>query len=376
MKKTVISIFAVLSLVACNKGVQLEVSNSLPIDRNEELVEISVAQLNYNPEESNILVDADGKEINYQIMHYGQNVAQSIVFQASVPANSSAVYTWKKGTPKTFKAKTFARYVPERKDDFAWENDKCAYRMYGPALADENPSNGVDIWLKRTPELVVDTFYHNELQLGQSYHVDHGKGLDCYKVGNKLGAGGIAPLAYDTLWVGKRYDRQEVIETGGLRSVFALEYDSVRVGNAYFTQRIVITADAGSQVNKAEVSYVGPTTVNMKLAAGIWLHSNIDNYRQDLKNKWIAYAENAISDAGVPVGRNYIAAIVPAMTGAEIKDETLLAYAPYTVGEKFTYYFGGGWSQWGYPTDEDWFAATNQTALRLQSPLTVSVVNQ
>lgn len=376
MKKTVISIFAVLSLVACNKGVQLEVSNSLPIDRNEELVEISVAQLNYNPEESNILVDADGKEINYQIMHYGQNVAQSIVFQASVPANSSAVYTWKKGTPKTFKAKTFARYVPERKDDFAWENDKCAYRMYGPALADENPSNGVDIWLKRTPELVVDTFYHNELQLGQSYHVDHGKGLDCYKVGNKLGAGGIAPLAYDTLWVGKRYDRQEVIETGGLRSVFALEYDSVRVGNAYFTQRIVITADAGSQVNKAEVSYVGPTTVNMKLAAGIWLHSNIDNYRQDLKNKWIAYAENAISDAGVPVGRNYIAAIVPAMTGAEIKDETSLAYAPYTVGEKFTYYFGGGWSQWGYPTDEDWFAATNQTALRLQSPLTVSVVNQ
>ena len=376
MKKTVISIFAVLSLVACNKGVQLEVSNSLPIDRNEELVEISVAQLNYNPEESHILVDADGKEINYQIMHYGQNVAQSIVFQASVSANSSAVYTWKKGTPKTFKAKTFARYVPERKDDVAWENVKCAYRMYGPALADENPSNGVDIWLKRTPELVVDTFYHNELQLGQSYHVDHGKGLDCYKVGNKLGAGGIAPLAYDTLWVGKHYDRQEVIETGGLRSVFALEYDSVRVGNAYFTQRIVITADAGSQVNKAEVSYVGPTTVNMKLAAGIWLHSNIDNYRQDFKNKWIAYAENAVSDAGIPVGRNYIAAIVPDMTGAEIKDETLLAYAPYTVGEKFTYYFGGGWSQWGYPTDEDWFAATNQTALRLQSPLTVSVVNQ
>ena len=58
MKKTVISIFAVLSLVACNKGVQLEVSNSLPIDRNEELVEISVAQLNYNPEESHILVES------------------------------------------------------------------------------------------------------------------------------------------------------------------------------------------------------------------------------------------------------------------------------------------------------------------------------
>ena len=247
----------------------------------------------------------------------------------------------------------------------------------GPAGAGIEPENAVFFLLY----IFVRVAEHHHIHPGQirrklCFVVDHGKGLDCYKVGNKLGAGGIAPLANDTLWVGKHYDRQEVIETGSLRSVFALEYDSVRVGNAYFTQRIVITADAGSQVNKAEVSYVGPTTVNMKLAAGIWLHSTVDNYRQDLKNKWIAYAENAVSDAGIPVGRNYIAAIVPNMTGAEIKDETLLAYAPYTVGEKFTYYFGGGWSQWGYPTDEDWFEATNQTAACLQSPLKVSVVSK
>ena len=44
--------------------------------------------------------------------------------------------------------KVFGRYVPERKDDIAWENEYAAFRFYGPALAPENPSNGVDLWLK------------------------------------------------------------------------------------------------------------------------------------------------------------------------------------------------------------------------------------
>ena len=41
--------------------------------------------------------------------------------------------------------RVFGRFVPERKDDFAWENEYAAFRMYGPALAPENPSNGVDM---------------------------------------------------------------------------------------------------------------------------------------------------------------------------------------------------------------------------------------
>ena len=90
MKKTVISIFAVLSLVACNKGVQLEVSNSLPIDRNEELVEISVAQLNYNPEESHILVDADGKDGDPVIVSLEADRSQIAEFEPELFSGSSS----------------------------------------------------------------------------------------------------------------------------------------------------------------------------------------------------------------------------------------------------------------------------------------------
>ena len=35
--------------------------------------------------------------------------------------------------------KVYGRHVPERKDDFAWENEYAAFRMYGPALKPENP---------------------------------------------------------------------------------------------------------------------------------------------------------------------------------------------------------------------------------------------
>ena len=98
--------------------------------------------------------------------------------------------------------KVFGRYVPERKDDFAWENEYAAFRMYGPALKAENPSNGVDLWLKASPELVVDSFYYREHVLGLPYHINYGKGLDCYKVGHTCGAGGLVVLAEDQTWIG------------------------------------------------------------------------------------------------------------------------------------------------------------------------------
>ena len=59
--------------------------------------------------------------------------------------------------PKEQQPKVYGRYVPERKDDFAWENEYAAFRLYGPALKPENPSNGVDLWLKNSPALVIDT---------------------------------------------------------------------------------------------------------------------------------------------------------------------------------------------------------------------------
>ena len=171
MKTSNLVILSVLFLFAsCCSEKNITVTNATDVDRTNEMVEVCAKELGVCcGSEKYILKDAEGNEVAYQLVYNGEEKPQLLIFQTTVNANSSNIYTLSKGTPAEVKAKTFARHIPERKDDFAWENDLAAYRMYGPALAKENPSNGVDLWLKRTDELIVDKFYHDELQYGKSY---------------------------------------------------------------------------------------------------------------------------------------------------------------------------------------------------------------
>jgi unsaturated rhamnogalacturonyl hydrolase len=93
------------------------------------------------------------------------------------------------------KPRAYARLVPERKDDLAWENDKVAFRVYGPALRDSAEDSGIDAWTKRVARPVIDKWYADDLKRGISYHKDHGEGLDAYKVGDTRGCGGLG------LWI-------------------------------------------------------------------------------------------------------------------------------------------------------------------------------
>lgn len=267
--------------------------------------------------------------------------------------------------------KVYGRFVPERKDDFAWENEYAAFRMYGPALRPENPSNGVDLWLKKSPELVVDSFYYREHVLGLPYHINYGKGLDCYKVGHTCGAGGLVVLADDKLYVGGAYDHWEILEQTPEKLVFKLEYDSLQVGESVLQESITITAQAGSAMNKAEVLLTGHYAGNLQVGGGIYLHDTIDSYFTCDHCGIIAYAEDALSDknaakmnyeynGSTSQGRSYIAVITPNGGWQDIIDGTLFSVQPYQLGDTLTYFFGACWSEWSngeeaFPTDQDWF---------------------
>lgn len=369
VKKSLFSLLATVLLLSCSSNPRtIVVNNFSEFDRTGEMVEVKIASTNCDfSNKSFVLKDEKGVEIPYQLL----SEKNTLIFQADVSAKSSSSYTLTEGTPKAAKAKVYARHIPERKDDFAWENEFAAYRMYGPALANENPSNGVDLWLKRTDELIVDKFYHDELVNGLSYHVDHGRGLDCYKVGHTLGAGGVA-LYTSKLWVANHYNQHEVLENGPLRAVFTLTYDSVLVENVFYKQTITITVDAGSILNKAVVRFEGSENA-MKLAGGIYTHNGKGIQFADTENNVIGYAEEAVSDAGVPSGRNYVGVYMPG-ANIETKQEAnhLLIMSDYTPGYEFTYYFGGGWSKWGFPADEDWFNALIRFSQATTNPLSVS----
>lgn len=271
--------------------------------------------------------------------------------------------------------RVYGRYVPERKDDFAWENEYAAYRMYGPALAAENPSNGVDLWLKQSPELIVDTFYYNDLTLGKPYHVYHGKGLDCYKVGHTMGCGGLAVVVGNEVYVGGPYSSWTILEQTKTKLVFSLHYDSLLVAGRKLKEDITITCLSGQRLNKAQVVIYDPAgeeeIEGLQVGGGIYLHDAVDNLTFVPEQGLVTYAEEAWSDkmaeqmnreAGFEtMGRSYVAIVVPGATRLDTLAGNALALREYHLGDTLTYYFGGGWSNWsdGEQTqtkDEDWLA--------------------
>jgi len=306
------------------------------------------------------------------------------------------------GNGEAVQPKVYGRYVPERKDDFAWENEYAAFRMYGPALRPENPSNGVDLWLKKSPELVVDSFYYREHVLGKPYHINYGKGLDCYKVGHTAGCGGLVVIRgqksavsgqqdavssqrsvvsdqlsaisdQPQLYVGGAYDRWKILEQTSDKFVFQLEYDSLQVGDKKLQATIKITAEAGQMLNRADVVLYGEYNDELWLGGGIYLHDSVDNVYTNEQSGVIAYAEDALSDktaakmnyeynGSTSQGRSYIAIVTPNGGWQDIVDGTLFSVQPYKTGDTLTYYFGACWSEWSdgeksFPTDESWFKA-------------------
>lgn len=380
--KKLLSLFLLGTLfTGCSTADKLEVyiQNSTGLQRTDEMIEIKLSEispkLGLKNGEKLIVLNDSSKQIAYQIATDLKSEKDSLlIFQVTVPPQRKVIYTVKKGEPEKFKAKTFGRYVPERKDDFAWENDRIAFRMYGPKLAAENGSNGVDVWLKKTNSLIVNKFYYNDLVKHQPYHIDYGQGLDCYKVAHTLGAGGIAPYTDTTLWVANQYDHWKIIENGPLRTTFQLSYDSVKVKNSWLKEKLTISIDAGAQLNKGVVSYSGNIPDSMKLAVGLYLHDGKGIQDSNIKIGFIGYGEVATSDLGVPAGRDYVGAVIPnnAMQVAKLQDDHLLAICNYT-GKDFTYYFGAGWNQWGFPNDKAWLDYLVNFSEKVKNPLKVTI---
>ena len=263
-------------------------------------------------------------------------------------------------------AKVYGRYVPERKDDFAWENEYAAFRLYGAALKPENPSNGVDLWLKNSPALVIDTMYGRELKDHRPYHINYDGNLDCYKVGHTCGAGGLVVLteadgAYQT-WIGGPYDRWEILEQTPDKFVFRLEYDSLLVADHILRESITITAEAGQLHNKAEVVLKdnGQWTMDngqLLVGGGIYMHDMVDYYMTIPEVGYVFYEEDALSDkqaakmnydynGSTSQGRIQISVKTPGATLMDIVDGNLIAVKPYQLGDTLTYFFGATWSKW------------------------------
>ena len=109
--------------------------------------------------------------------------------------------------PKEQESKVLARPVPERMDDFVFENNLIAGRFYGEAIEGNPTSPGIDIWVKLPGKLVANEWYAAATGEGGDpdyYHRNH-DGKDCYKVSVSLGGGGSVPYIGGQLCFPPRY---------------------------------------------------------------------------------------------------------------------------------------------------------------------------
>ena len=118
----------------------------------------------------------------------------------------------------------YGRFVPEREDDFAWENDKVAFRVYGPNSSSMGSVSGVDAWFKKVEYPIVDKWYSEHLE-GKSYHVDHGEGHDIYHVGSSRGVGGTAIWVDSIAYPAATFKNYEVLRSGEDVVKFNLQYE-------------------------------------------------------------------------------------------------------------------------------------------------------
>lgn len=237
--------------------------------------------------------------------------------------------------------------------------------------------------LKKTDPKAADELYKSV-----SYHVDHGNGLDCYKVGPTLGGGTAALMVNDTIVYPYCYKTFEVLDNGPLRFTVKLTYNPLIVNGDSVVETRLISLDAGSQLNKTVVTYdnLKETT---PVVAGIVLHDpeSSAQYKVSAEKGYVTYADPT-DNPNNNNGTIFVGVILPTAKDAKAvyfeekeknnlrggADGHVLAIADYTPGSELVYYWGAGWSKSGFDTIEDWNAYIDEEASLKSEPLTVSII--
>src|SRR2546430_1609358 len=230
--------------------------------RSRQMIELSAKNLSSLGEKdlNKIHVrDSSGKELLSQAVDTDYDEYHKpdiVIFQADFAANQTKTFVVTAGkkheyTKDDFKA--YGRFVRERFDDFAWENDRIAHRTYGKALetwkGEPLTSSSIDIWSKRTPRMVIDEWY-----MVDNYHHDSGEGYDDYSAGATRGCGADGLWADGKLWCAKNFVTSRVLSNGPIRILFELDYEPFDVNGAKVSEVRRICLDAGSNLDHIQVS--------------------------------------------------------------------------------------------------------------------------
>ncbi|MBI9071334.1 MAG: DUF4861 domain-containing protein [Melioribacteraceae bacterium] len=368
-------LLVVLVFIGCsdNTNVQkISVRNNLNIERIMETVEVSLSDIlfiNENTDLERVAVFNNDKQQVSQIIDSDNNgIDDAVIFQDSFKPNEEKKYSIKLLEEKTvFNSKVYAAFIKGR-EDIAWENDKVAFRMYGPPLA-ANVNNGIDVWSKRVDYLIIDKWYNGDTT-GISYHKDHGEGADFYSVGKSLGAGGSAIMADNKLYQSGVYTNYKIFQNGPLQLKFELNYLGFDVNGTKINEKKIISLNAGSQLNKV-ISEYSELPESSFFTAGLVIRENIEEY-MNVENSIISlWGNNSDNEED---GQTGIAVIYPAKSQVTKTEDTPahLLVTDRLKSDSYVYYTGACWTKAEVIKSKfEWETYLSEFKEKLSSPLSV-----
>ena len=270
--------------------------------------------------------------------------------------------------------KAYGRFVRERHDDFAWENDRIAHRMYGAALETwaQEPltSSAVDVWSKRTRKLVINDWY-----MVDDYHHDHGEGADLYSAGSSRGCVGDGLWAGGQLYPSANFRDSRVLANGPIRVMFGLVYPAWQVGGVRVSMVKRITLDAGQNLDRFESHYTVESGSG-ELIEAIGIRKTPAVQLAFSRERGTLRAWEALKGDDGQLGCAVI--VDPAsVIGNKEDSKNYLVTAKLPPDKVAIYYAGFGWNKSGdFKGPAEWDRYVAQFAIRLRSPLQVSLAPQ
>lgn len=350
------------------------------VARTGETVEVPFAEVQKvlaakDPKTIRVVEKATKKDVLRQLVDLDDDaVPDQIVFQADFEPGETRTYSLSLGAPVAYKKEDFrvyGRFVRERYDDFAWENDRVAHRTYGPALKtwtlEPLTSSTIDVWCKRTRRLVINDWY-----MVDDYHRDHGEGADFYSAGKSRGCGGDGVWVDGKLIAAENFVESKVLANGPLRLVFELLYAPWMVKGVRVFEVKRITLDAGQHLNKIEITYASQSDVPFDQAVGLKKGPG-STLQMSRERGWLRTWEPVAGEGNGNLGLGLV--VDPGRTLDVVEaDGNHLVVARVQPRQAAVHWAGSAWDKGGDIADvAAWEAYLDAFTQRLKAPLQVSV---
>jgi hypothetical protein len=385
--KFVLFSLTILICSSCSKETKskyIVVKNSLTLERSFETVALTKEILNINDLNNIGIKDVKSNEllITQLVDLDGDGEMDQLLFQPQLLPTSEKKYEVVVISEKE-KTKAedlcYSRFVPERTDDYAWENNKVAFRTFGPTaqkmIEDDVPggtlSSGIDAWLKKVEYPIINKWYaKNDIRPG-AYHEMSPEGLDNFHVGSSRGVGSSAVKKEAEYYLSKNFTNWKTITTGPIRTSFVLDYADWDADGQMISEKKNVSLDYGNNLTRYEIDVTGTAI----LSAGLTLHENDGEITESVKEGWISYwephGESELGTAIVASEKNMVSSeyyITP------LQDRSNLYAQLKVTDNKAVYYSGYAWKDSGqYPTKSSWENYLKEFTQKINSPLVVVI---